>query len=371
MESDLKDKQDITQPPESQLSGAEQELKLLQKKYDDLCGQMDEILTEAMERSNRILMEAEISNLVMSQVFNASNDGIWAVDTNFKVIRINNRLLNLIGLPAKEVVGSKCYDLLKGLCRGQESCPMERIAEGERMVEQEKVLTFRSGNAAPFMVTSTLLSNLDQSTIGLVETFTDITERKNAERRLQQANKELERLATEDGLTRLYNRRHFDQYLNLEWHRQIRAHNQIALIMCDVDFFKKYNDHYGHQAGDACLRSVAESIRKRVRRSTDLIARYGGEEFAIVMPETDIDGARHIAEMIRHELLLLRIPHSRSSAAPYVTISCGIAAMSPSINTKPQTLIQRADQALYRAKEKGRNCVVSFHELKVHPVSVA
>ncbi len=371
MESDLKDKQNITRLPESQLFKTEQELKLLQKKYDDLCGQMDEILTETMERSNRIVMETEISNLIMNQVFNASNDGIWAVDKNFKVIRINSKLLDLLGLPAKEVVGSKCYDLLMGLCCGKEGCPMERITKGERMVEQEKVLTFRSGNAVPFMITSTPLSSLDQSTIGLVETFTDITERKNAERRLQQANRELERLATEDGLTKLYNRRHFDQYLGMEWRRQIRAHNQIALIMCDVDFFKKYNDHYGHQAGDACLRSVADSIRKRVRRSADLIARYGGEEFAIVMPETDIIGAHHIAEMIRHELLLLRIPHIRSSVAPCVTISCGIASMFPSANTKPQTLIQRADQALYRAKAKGRNCVVSFQELTVHPVSVA
>lgn len=354
----------------TQVFSAEEELKHIRKKYDDLCRQMDEILMETMERSNRIVMETEISNLIMNQVFNASNDGIWAIDRNFRVIRINSRLMDLLGLPAKDIVGMKCYDLLQGACRAQEQCPMERIADGERMVEQEKNLTF-SGRMIPFMVTSTPLSNLEQSTIGLVETFADITERKNAEKRLQQANRELERLATEDGLTKLFNRRHFDQYLEVEWRRQARAHGQIALIMCDVDYFKSYNDHYGHQAGDTCLRSVANCIRKRVRRPSDLIARYGGEEFAIVAPETDIKGALHIAEMIRHELLQIGIPHNHSSVAPCITMSCGVAAMFPSNSTKPQTLIQRADQALYRAKQKGRNCVISYHELAVHPISVA
>jgi diguanylate cyclase (GGDEF)-like protein/PAS domain S-box-containing protein len=354
----------------TQVFNAEEELRLIRKKYDDLCSQMDEILMETMERSNRIVMETEISNLIMNQVFNASNDGIWAVDRNFRVIRINRKLMDLLGIPAKEIVGSKCYDLLNGVCREQGQCPMERITEGERMVEQERTLTFRSGSTIPFMVTSTPLSNLEQSTIGVVETFTDITERKSAERRLQQANRELERLATEDGLTKLFNRRHFDQYLDVEWRRQARAQDQISLIMCDVDYFKKYNDHYGHQAGDACLRSLANCIRKRVRRPGDLIARYGGEEFAIIMPETDIKGTWHIAEMIRQELLNMRIPHNHSSVAPCVTISCGIASMFPSNSTKPQMLIQRADQALYRAKQKGRNCVVSYHELVAPPVSV-
>jgi len=326
---------------------------------------------ETMERSNRIVMETEISNLIMSQVFNASNDGIWAVDKNFRVIRINKRLLDFLGLPPKDVFGTRCYDLFKGLCRNHEKCPMERIIKGERMIEQEKNLTSISGETIPFMVTSTPLTNLEQSTIGLVETFADITERKNAERRLQQANRDLERLATEDGLTKLYNRRHFDQYLSLEWRRQSRTHDQIALIMCDVDFFKKYNDQYGHQAGDACLQSVAEAIRKRVRRPSDLSARYGGEEFAIVMPETDVKGAWHIAEMIRQELLKMRIPHEGSMVAPCITLSCGIAAMFPSASTKPEMLIQRADQALYRAKQKGRNCVAAYQEEAFQPVSVA
>jgi diguanylate cyclase (GGDEF)-like protein/PAS domain S-box-containing protein len=342
----------------------EDELKRVRKKYDDLCQQMDEILMETMERSNRIVMDAEISNIIMNQVFNASNDGIWAIDKNYRVIRVNKKLIDLLNKPVNEIIGAKCCDLLREQCGNHENCPLERILKGEHMVEQEKTIPFGSGKETPFAVTSTPLSSLDQSLIGMVETFTDITERKHAEMMMHLANAELERLATEDGLTKLSNRRRFDEYLDVEWRRQARACGHISLIMTDVDFFKYYNDTYGHQAGDACLRSVADAIRKRVGRPGDLIARYGGEEFAIVMPETDISGALQVAENIRQELAKQEIPHSKSSASPHVTISCGVAMMSPAAENNPQDLIERADQGLYLAKQQGRNCVAVFNDQK-------
>jgi diguanylate cyclase (GGDEF)-like protein/PAS domain S-box-containing protein len=363
MGSDSAEKSKIIHLVSSQFS-AEQELKLIRKKYDDLCAQMDEILMETMERSNRIVMETEISNLIMSQVFNASNDGIWAVDRNYKVIRINKKLLDLLGRPAADVIGKKCYELFSEECRGAAKCPMNKILNGERVVEQERTLTFDSGHTIPFMVTFTPLSDLDVSTIGLVETYTDISERKHHEKRLQLANQELEKLATEDPLTRLANRRRLDEYLDQEWRRQARARNQISLIMCDVDFFKKYNDQYGHQAGDACLKAVAEVIRKKVRRPSDLIARYGGEEFAVIMPETNLKGAWFVAESVRQELVRKRIPHCQSLAAQYVTISCGIASIYPRMYVTPKTLIERADKSLYKAKQQGRNRIVAFEEPK-------
>jgi diguanylate cyclase (GGDEF)-like protein/PAS domain S-box-containing protein len=348
---------------------AEDELKHIKRKYDDLCRQMDEILAETMERSNRIVMETEIASLIMSQVFNASNDGIWAIDKNFKIIRVNKKLLDLLNLPPKDVIHNKCYEVFPEACRGPEYCPFKKILSGEHTVEQERTILFKSGKTIPFKVTCTPLSSLDQSIIGMVETFSDITERKHAEKVLQLANRELERLATEDGLTKLSNRRRFDEYLELEWRRQARASGQISLIMCDVDFFKRYNDHYGHQAGDACLRSVADAIRKKVGRPGDLIARYGGEEFAIVMPETDIKGAWHVAENISRELSKKRIAHQESLAASHITISCGIASIFPTTENEPQLLIERADQALYRAKQQGRNQIVIFEESRGQSVT--
>jgi PAS domain S-box-containing protein len=246
-------------------ASTEEELSRIRKKYEDLRQQMDDILMETTERSNRIVMEAEISNLIMNQVINASNDGIWAIDRNFKVIRVNRRLIHLLKKPIHEIIGGKCYELFEEHCRTQEECPMERILKGERMLEQEKTLSFGTKKQIPFLVTSTPLLSLDQSVIGLVETFADITERKHAESVLQLANRELERLATEDGLTKLSNRRRFDAYLDLEWRRQMRVQGQIALILCDVDFFKNYNDYYGHQAA----MTVSGPLRTQYGRESD------------------------------------------------------------------------------------------------------
>lgn len=343
-------------------SSAEEELERVRKKYDDLCRQMDEILMETMEKSNKTIMDSEISNLIMNQVFNASNDGIWAVDRSFKVIRVNKKMLSLLKKSANEVIGGRCYDLFSECCKSQGKCPMDAIIHGEGMVEQEKTLTFGTGREIPFMVTSTPLCGIDHSVIGMVEAFADITERKNAEKVLQLANRELERLATEDGLTKLSNRRRLDEYLDAEWRRHPGSPNPISLILCDVDFFKDFNDKYGHQAGDGCLIAVADAIRKRVGRPGDLIARYGGEEFAIVMPETGLKGAWQVAENIRKELTRRRVPHGRSSVAPYVTISCGIASMIPDPGNSPGMLIEAADLALYRAKRQGRNRTVIFEK---------
>lgn len=175
-------------------------------------------------------------------------------------------------------------------------------------------------------------------------------------RELDTANQELKRLSASDGLTGIANRRFFDEHLSREWRRARRGSGEIAILMCDVDHFKAYNDTYGHQAGDDCLRQVAHKIRDSMERAADLAARYGGEEFVVLLPDTPISGAHIVAEKLRQTIHALNLPHT-GSAHQHVTLSIGIAAMAAGDQNTQQTLIEAADRALYRAKHAGRNLV--------------
>ncbi len=174
---------------------------------------------------------------------------------------------------------------------------------------------------------------------------------------LKRVRDTLAALSIQDGLTGLANRRRFDDGLSQEWARGLRLQTPVALIMCDVDHFKKFNDHYGHLAGDECLRGVAGALKGMVVRPSDLMARYGGEEFAMLLPHTDAAGAKAVAERIRGGVEELKIPHAKHESSPYVTLSLGVASLIPAIGESPQLLILRADQALYNAKHAGRNRV--------------
>lgn len=175
-------------------------------------------------------------------------------------------------------------------------------------------------------------------------------------RQLNSANKELQRLSTTDGLTGIANRRLFDELLQHEWRRCARVKKPLSLIMLDIDFFKQYNDTYGHQLGDLCLKSVASQVVRSASRPGDLAARYGGEEFALVLGETDMDGAKWVANHIRQHVAELRLKHA-SSPSGYVTVSCGVSSVVPHDKLSIETLLKSADRALYQAKGMGRDRV--------------
>jgi len=181
-----------------------------------------------------------------------------------------------------------------------------------------------------------------------------------AEAALTRSNEELARLSGLDPLTGLANRRTLDDFLARECARLRRPGQQIAVILCDVDHFKAYNDYYGHLAGDACLKQVADVLSTVVRRVNDVVARYGGEEFVLVLPSTDCAGALGVAEEARARVSALRIPHERSDVAPIVTLSVGVACSAPANPLAPEDLLRRADAALYEAKRAGRNRVMHY-----------
>ncbi|MBE9227272.1 diguanylate cyclase [Phormidium sp. LEGE 05292] len=193
-----------------------------------------------------------------------------------------------------------------------------------------------------------------------LEQYAHTLEQKVADRtaELEKANQELQRLATLDGLTKVANRRYFDEYLVQEWQRLARAKQPLSLVMCDVDYFKAYNDYYGHQGGDDCLRQIALAMNRAVKRPADLLARYGGEEFVVILPNTEIQGAVSVAQAIQKEIQQLKMPHAKSDVSEYVTLSLGVSGVIPHQNLAPEKLIATADEALYEAKKQGRNRVL-------------
>jgi diguanylate cyclase (GGDEF)-like protein len=179
------------------------------------------------------------------------------------------------------------------------------------------------------------------------------------QRQLEAANQALQRLISIDNLTQIANRRRFDEYLDQEWKRMVSERSPLSLILCDVDFFKAYNDTYGHQAGDRCLQQIAKVLESTLKRSTDLVARYGGEEFAVILPNTPIAGAVQLAERMRAEVKALSIPHSYSPIGQIVTLSMGVAYAIGCSDTNYEALIADADAALYKAKHLGRDRVIA------------
>ncbi|NES08150.1 MAG: GGDEF domain-containing protein [Okeania sp. SIO2F4] len=182
-----------------------------------------------------------------------------------------------------------------------------------------------------------------------------VMQSKKAEYILKLANQRLSLLATLDGLTQIANRHRFDQYLEQEWQRMKLKNLPLSLIICDLDYFKLYNDNYGHQTGDDCLKKIAKTIQGIVNLPEYLLARYGGEEFAIILPNTNTESALILAENIRSEVENLKIIHGQSPINEFVTISIGISSIVPQENNSSAELITLAEQALYKAK-KQRNC---------------
>ena len=276
-------------------------------------------------------------------------------------IYISRWIMNVLGYEAYEVqkLGPQYLEKLvhadeKALMMTERK-KLSAINDGE-VVENEYRFRHRQGNWRWLLCRETVFQrDKDGQPTQVFGTATDITKRKHAEVALKEFNRELERLASMDGLTQVANRRSFDSYLAQEWQNVGLGRSSLSLILCDIDYFKSFNDTYGHQAGDVCLRRVAQAIERAVKRSTDLVARYGGEEFAVVLPNTSSEGVEQVAKEIQKEIQQLDIPHSQSEVSKCITLSLGIAVVSSTESRHPGMLVAAADQGLYQAKYEGRD----------------
>ena len=186
----------------------------------------------------------------------------------------------------------------------------------------------------------------------------ELLERQSIEEELLKLNQRLSKLAALDSLTQIANRRIFDEFLDREWQRGQRDQQCLSLILADIDYFKLYNDNFGHQSGDLCLRKVAETIVSAVKRPADLVARYGGEEFAVILPQTPADNALQVAKKIQRKIKELALSHPDSLVSDYITLSLGVTSLIPNPQYTKKQLLITADKALYQAKKQGRDRAV-------------
>ncbi len=305
--------------------------------------------------------ELEIQlNLFNQAIFTCRNGVIItdATQSDNPIIYVNQAFEKITGYSVSEVWGKNCR-FLQGEDRDQPNLDIIRNA----LKNDEDCLVIirnyrKDGTLFWNEVSISPVRDAGGNITHYIGIQSDITERHRMQIALEEANRKLQHLANIDGLTQIANRRSFDETLEQEWKRCFREQQPIALILCDVDYFKAYNDYYGHLQGDECLIQVAQAISQVIKRPADLVARYGGEEFVVILPNTDGSGARQVAQLIQDQIRQLQSPHVKSDVSSYITLSLGISSIIPSGMTSPDHLVNAADSALYQAKQQGRDQIV-------------
>lgn len=281
-----------------------------------------------------------------------AKDAIYFLNSNAKLFYANEAASNLLGYSKEELLNMTIYEIDSFLNQSNWSDLWKTLKEKEAYTF-ESLHTTKEGENIPVEITVNYL-NFEQQEYNCA-IARDIRERKLVEAKLKEVNQQLRYLANVDGLTQIANRRSFDEYFEQEWLRMAQAKQPLSLIFCDVDYFKKYNDYYGHPAGDKCLKQVAKLLNQSVRRPGDLAARYGGEEFAVILPNTDLEGAICVVKNIQQNIQKLAIIHEASEVSQYITLSIGVCSTIPQLELSSMSLINQVDLALYQAKKEGRD----------------
>lgn len=335
----------------------------IQQQRQELARKNEHLQQEIYERqqAEEILHQ---SRALLSSILNCSLDGVAAMEAvrnvqgnirDFRCLVVNPVAVRVVGREREDLVGKVVLKkLLEPIDAGLFEVFVELVETGTA-VKQEVYLQ-RDQEAVWYQFVAVKLGD------GFAVTFRDVTEYKQVALSLSQANLELQRLSTMDGLTQVANRRYFDSYFEQTWQQCRENQKPLALILGDVDYFKRYNDTYGHQLGDRCLQAVARAIEQRLKRPGEMIARYGGEEFAVLLPNADEYWSLQMAELIRADIQALEIKHQSSDVSEYLTISLGIANMNVENDMAIEDIIQMADRALYQAKNQGRNRSVAYNQ---------
>lgn len=308
-------------------------------------------------------------------ILNASPDDITITDMQGCILVISPAAKKMFGYEPEydDFIGTQLVDYIVPEDRERAKSNIIRMCKGDSTGPNEYHGVRKDQSIFDIEVNSGLINNANGHPAKMVFNVRDITDRKQAEQKIQQLVQQLEieknaaqLNANTDSLTGLANRRYFDEVLSKELHRMNRSGSPLSLIMLDVDHFKKFNDTYGHLAGDDCLRQVGTILKTLVGRATDFVARFGGEEFVVILTETDEHGAETLAERIRKAVEALAIPHAASDIARCVTISLGVATIHKTRLESPDQVVALADEAMYCAKKDGRNRTSVSTETGMH-----
>ncbi len=309
------------------------------------------------------------SKAQLSGFFTSAPVGMGIVDHQLRYIQVNQVLADMNCRSIDEHLGKTLQEIIPNISPIAEKFHTQVLETGEVLLNQEisSTVADKSAGIQTWLTSFFPIFNIDNIPYCVGFVVIEITDRKKAEADMQyaesmlrQANLELEKLVNLDSLTQIANRRCFDDRLRSEWQRLSREQQPISLLLLDIDYFKRYNDCYGHQVGDDCLKAIAQALEQTLCRPADIVARYGGEEFVAILPNTDLDGAIIVAEQIRSAIANLEIPHQNSDISDIVTVSIGVTSLIPSPKQKPSTLIKQSDVALYSAKQQGRNRTIVF-----------
>ena len=279
--------------------------------------------------------------------------GLALCRMNGDLVDVNSAYAGLIGRSVEEALSLNYFEITPEKYTPQEKYQLESLEKTGRYGPYEKEYIHADGHFVSVRLSGQIVElDGDQYIWSSVE---NITERKQSEEELARLYKEVEQLSLLDGLTGIANRRMLDQTLGREWGRAKMNKSPLSLIMLDIDFFKEYNDYYGHTKGDECLKQVAKALRGVSKRIIDLVGRYGGEEFVLILPETNETSALYFAEQCLSTIKQLKIPHISSTVGDVVTVSAGVSTFIPFGETQLSELIECADKLLYQAKKNGRN----------------
>ncbi|NVD07438.1 diguanylate cyclase [Vibrio sp. JPW-9-11-11] len=323
---------------------------------------MQKSLRDEMEKRRDTEVALAQRDTILQNILESSPDSIGIFNENMVYQACNQPFVEALGIDhVDDLIGKRLQDVIANKDYQRLSDTDNKVLyEGKSLRYIDQVMG-RDGEYIWYDVVKSPFRDPASGTNGVLIMARDVSERYLVEKKLEEANQELERLSFIDGLTQIANRRRFNEQLDMLWYLHIREKQPMTVMLCDIDYFKHYNDFYGHQRGDEALIKVASVFKQVLTRSSDCVARYGGEEFAFILPNTTTAGALSVAERIHHGIAELSLEHQASDVATQVTISIGLVSLTPQPLDSSETIVALADSALYQAKANGRNQTCVHH----------